>query len=359
MLKMLTCLLISFASFTYAEDQKFKVGVIAPLSGDMAEYGEAMRGGIELAKEDYPDKFLNIKFLYEDVRHDAAKAVLAFRKLREIDKIDLVYPFGVHLSRAVAPVAESLHFPVVAQSVDSSISQSNKYVVRFFNHSGLYADSLLSYLRRKKYKNIAIVLAETAYLEDIYKQISNRLLADEKIEIIDEYLEAQVDFRATISKLKFKKYDALGILLGAGQIGLFYRQLKEQGINMNTFGSNYFESSSEILASNGSMAGAVFPNNYIDPVFESRYSRKFGNKAQLTFAACAYEFALMIAENFSAYSSKLSSDAIMELLRRNYKKEKTVTGSVEFIQEFDVGGFFKTPVVIKQIEKNGSFKILN
>jgi len=76
----LPVLLILFITLThnaYAEEQQvleenasLVVGVSLALSGPVAEYGEALRNGIELAREEHSDLLSDIRFLYEDDRYD-------------------------------------------------------------------------------------------------------------------------------------------------------------------------------------------------------------------------------------------------------------------------------------------------
>ena len=52
-------------SQTFA-DEPFRIGVIAPLSGPLAEYGLASQNGIELARSQHPELFNHIEFIYEN-----------------------------------------------------------------------------------------------------------------------------------------------------------------------------------------------------------------------------------------------------------------------------------------------------
>ncbi len=44
--------------------EHFRVGVIAPLSGALAEYGLAAKNGIELARSQHPELFDKLEFRY-------------------------------------------------------------------------------------------------------------------------------------------------------------------------------------------------------------------------------------------------------------------------------------------------------
>ena len=80
-------LIVIFASFVaqpaFAEtDNAFKVGVILPLSGPLAEYGVAASNGFKLAQAERPELFKNIQFLMDDSQYDNKKAISSYQAFR-------------------------------------------------------------------------------------------------------------------------------------------------------------------------------------------------------------------------------------------------------------------------------------
>jgi len=54
-----------------AEDSRFRLGVSCPLSGVLAEYGTAVRNGIELARRENPQRFSAVEIVFEDSQMQA------------------------------------------------------------------------------------------------------------------------------------------------------------------------------------------------------------------------------------------------------------------------------------------------
>lgn len=77
------------------------IGVILPLSGPYAHFGEAARFGIDLALKKVENNSLNI--IYEDCAFDANKALTAAIKLIESDKVKYLIVLGTPTSSAVLP----------------------------------------------------------------------------------------------------------------------------------------------------------------------------------------------------------------------------------------------------------------
>jgi hypothetical protein len=71
--------------------------------------------------------------------------------------------------------------------------------------------------------------------------------------------------------------DALGIFLLPGQVAQFYTELQKQNVNVPSFGSDVFDSVSEIKAAHGAMNGAVLAHHVVTDSFRTSYVEKFGN----------------------------------------------------------------------------------
>ena len=350
--KFINILLLFFSiapALNAEQSDKFKVGVITAMTGPLAEYGEAMENGITLAKERNPDLFTNIQFEFEDASYNAHKAVLAFKKLHLTDKVNAIYSFGVHLSKSVAPLANSYKLPLIAQSVDPSISINSNYVVRFFNHAGQYARLLTGYIKENNYKKIGIVYVQDSYTVEVLNHFKKYKPDSATIIMEDDFQPGQTDFRSTITKLKHLDVDIIGVLLSTGQAGPFHKQLHEQELNVQTFGTNFFESSSEIEASQGAMNGTVFPNNIVSNKFRKNYRKRFGIESQLTFAALAHEFALTIGERFNS-QPQLRGAKVIEALEQSPIRKGSAVGDIRFLNTKDGGRFFESTLVMKTIK---------
>src|SRR5690606_14413474 len=131
------CLLFSFTFCVtaLAEETLFKVGVILPLSGPWAEFGEAQKSGFELARMSAPDNFRNIRFIYEDGEHQGHQTIAAYRKLRNRDNVNIVFVWGVMPADVIAPLAEREGVPLLVSAQVVDVAKGRKYVLRTINYS--------------------------------------------------------------------------------------------------------------------------------------------------------------------------------------------------------------------------------
>ena len=137
-----------------------KVGVIIPLSGPFAMYGDTVRKGLEL------ERSAQIRYIFEDEGCDPAKAVSAFKKLSVLDQVRIfIGPACGSPQEVVAPLLRGTEALAI---LNSSASRE------FYRTSGgrmlsvQYAIEEESEFNAKQifqvgYKDVAVVLFESQF----------------------------------------------------------------------------------------------------------------------------------------------------------------------------------------------------
>lgn len=339
------------AAVLLAEPITFRIGVIIPLSGMAAEYGEVIRNSMELAKKDHPELLGHLSFVYEDVQYDPKLAISAFHKLRLVDKADLVYTFGVSFCKALAPIAEAAKFPLIGQCIDPNSSTGRHYVIRFMNYTDEYLAAQTKYLKARGLNRIGVILTDNPYLEEMYEALKRNLEPGQTLHLIERVLHSEMDLRAAIARARMQHHDVIGVMLAAGQISQFYRQAKQLNFSVPTFGTNFFESLTELGAAYGGMEGAVFAGHAVSEDFVKHYQARYGNLSQLSFGGPAYEFALLAGRLFPPLPhSPLSSEEILHRFRGAPQQHGTVCGPYRYVESAEAGGYFSFPIALKQVQ---------
>lgn len=350
------CLKILLASVLLSaqplEDRGLKIGAILPLSGPTADYGQAIVNAILLAQRDFPDQFRHVSFTFEDAQYDVKKAVGAFQKLAHSDKVDLIFTWGVSFCKALAPMADRDKIATVGECIDPSSSRGKTYFLRFMNDSDQFLALTAKFLDVRGAKRFGIVLTDSAYLEEMLEGLKRNLMAGQSVDVIQRYQADQMDVRDSVARVRQKKYDAVGVFLSAGQIAAFYRELAAQNLTPLTFGTNYYESFSEIAAAQGTMNGSFFVNVDINPSFAKRYEEEFHTASQLAFAAPAYEFARTAAEIAHAQKEKLQGLPLISAFRKRSEQQGVAAGPYRFKDTERAGAYFEFPVTVKYVCKN-------
>lgn len=331
-------------------DRTFKVGVILPLTGAVAEYGAAARNGFELAQQEHAELFKNLDFLVDDSQYDSKKAIASYQHFKTAGDVSLVYLWGYGPSQALAPIAEGDKFPLVAVSGDRSLSGDKKYVLRFANYNELSSLVLLEYLRAQHFSKLGIVKTELAFMNAIVEGIKAHLRAGETLEVVDAFDPSDSDFKTSLVKLKRRQFDALGVFLISGQVSQFYRQARQLGFAATTFGTDTFDSLKEIQDAQNEMNGSVFVAPFVDPAFTERYIKRYGNDLQVAYAANGYEFAVLMGRLFGNAASRPSADEVMHSL--NNTEVKPAGAAIYEYDSSEIGRGFNFKVVMKKVEND-------
>lgn len=334
---------------------KLKVGLILPLTGSAAEYGNAIMNAIALAKEDLPALNERVDFIAEDVAYDTGRAVSAFQKLVDVDRVDLVFTFGVNFCQALAPIAENRKRVLIGECVDESASAGRSYMIRFLNNSHDYMRLLAQYLSQQNLNDLSFVITENGYLErmfDSFETVTGRKFSD-----VQRVPMSEMNFRSNIARIKSRKPDAVGVFLFPGQLAQFFKQAKELSLNVSAFGTNTMESQSEVHNAGGAMEGVLFVNNIVRDDFAARYFARYSSSSHLAFAGPAYEFALMLAKLDSAMV-KQSPEQALEALKKLEPQPGAATGAFSLKHSATAGYFADFPLGVKKITGDG-FKVVN
>lgn len=323
------------------------VGVTLPLTGPGAAYGVAARNGFELALRANPDAFRGITFHYEDSQLKPAQAVSAFNVLRSRFRIWAHFDFGSATSLALAPIAEQAEVPMFSSAYDPEVSRGRRYVIRFANSTGDYAQKLINELRRRKIKRIAVVVVDNPFFTQYVDTLQSLLHADEMLTIyrVDS---AEIDFGALAIKVNSSgaQYNGLGLFLFHEQSRQMLRRLKAKNGFTNIFGSDAFEEANNGTKEDEIFNGTFFVNARVDPEFIKLYHETYHNMRHHTFAAGTFDFAKLLLE--AARARQACSREELLVVAKSGTPRSGALGIIQYRESQSKGGYFASEIVIKQ-----------
>ena len=294
---LLVFLLLPLPAAAEQNQAPIKVAIIGPLSGDTVSFGESVKNGAIMAYDELPeDQRRTIALIFEDDGFQPARTVSAFRKAVDMDKASVVLVSGSSCGLAVSPLAEELKIPVVAVASDGNVVKGRNFVVNLWVTPETEAEAAYAELMRRKYRTIARISTEHAFPETVNKAFDKRAGKDIELALDQSFTTDVRDFRPIITRLRaLPKLDAVELVLLPGQLGIFARQLREQGITVPMFGYEFFEDPREVEASRGALVGQWYVNSKsAQPDFLKAYERKFPEAPSFA-AANGYDFVKIIA----------------------------------------------------------------
>jgi|SRR5690606_21157867 branched-chain amino acid transport system substrate-binding protein len=217
---------------------EIRVGVVGPLTGQYAAFGEQMRRGTEMAVADINAKggVLGEKLVLE-VADDACDPRQAVAAANEMVNKGVVFVAGHFCSGSSIPASNVYVEEGVLQISPASTNPefTERGLPTVFRACGrddqqgkVAADYIM---RRFRNANVAILHDKTAYgkgLADETRKVLNRL--GKKEVLYEAYTAGEKDYSALVSKLKAYNVDLIYVGGYHTEAGLIARQARQQGL---------------------------------------------------------------------------------------------------------------------------------
>ena len=275
--------------------EPIKIGVIAPLSGEVASLGENAKNGATLAYDELSENVRQkIQLIFEDDGFQPKNTVSAFNKLVDIDGADVIICFASWPCSSISPLADKKQIPLIAVA-SASVQKDREFVIRLEISTVEEAKKLSQFIKEKGYNKVASIVAVQDGIQAGYKTLSNNPDFSSKEVVSESVKPDEKDFRVIISKLISKKPDLIFVGLLPGMAGEFGKQARVLGYKGDFVGFNFVEGEETLEAAQGSLDGIVFtqaadPENW----FAEKYQKSYG-KSVGPGSAHAYDAIILIA----------------------------------------------------------------
>ncbi|GAA3994328.1 branched-chain amino acid ABC transporter substrate-binding protein [Deinococcus rubellus] len=328
-----------------------KIASISPLSGGQSDLGSQIKNGAQLAVNEYVAQFKKLGFDlsltgYDD-QADPATGTAAARKIAADSSILAVVGtlnsgVAIPASAALAPSHVAMVSPAntANQVTDRGLKNMNRIVARDDAQGPAGANFLTGKL---KAKSVYLLNDKTAYGEGLVTEVKKALLA-KNIKISgDEGTEEKSDFSAIIQKIKLTKPDAIYFGGIYNQIGVFVKQLREQGVMVPLVGGDGLDSE-QMVTIGGKGSDNVYYTTVAAPAealvalpaakkVADAYSKAYGKDIQ-GFGIFGYDAAkvtlqgvlLAVKDN----GNKLPSREQVETAMRKVRATGLLSGTVQF-----------------------------
>jgi len=301
-----------------------RIGISAPLTGPIAEYGKAIVNGVNLALEDFGTKS-NFEVFFEDNRYEAKAAISAFNSLKE-KNVSVIYMWGSLPVATLVDVADRTKMPIISATGYPRSVANKKYVFNYGPGPEKYIEVLLKNSKISQAKNVAIVSNDTPYTQGLREAYRLQLGANTKIVLDETSDHGTLDYRALALRVKKSGADTLGLMLLEPDISIFCRLLRENQFYPFVFGTDQFGSKTVISKCSPVLDNAVYANHSQTNEFADRYIARYGNDIQLPDASVGYAIIEILSK---VLTKDLTPDEIIAALK-NIKNLQTVKGVTSY-----------------------------
>ncbi|MFA6554660.1 MAG: ABC transporter substrate-binding protein [Candidatus Paceibacterota bacterium] len=230
-------ILILVVSLRPVQNGEINIGLISPLTGSAASYGEpAMQSALIAQNEINQSGGIlgkKVNLIVEDGKCDGTTAATVASKLINVNKVSVI--LGGHCSTetlAIAPIVEKAKVVIIASITSSpAVTNAGQYIFRNSPSSEFYTAKSADYAYSKGYRKVAALYENKDFPVGVYKAFLAEFTKLGGQVVSDDAFNSDVnDLRSYILKMNKEKPDAIMFASqGAGASVTFYKQMKELG----------------------------------------------------------------------------------------------------------------------------------
>ncbi len=270
-----------------------KIGVMLPLSGDMASYGDATKRAIKMVREDTKDTKNHYEFILEDSGTDTAKASTIIRKLVFTDKINAVMGYISSTAMVAAPITEENKIPSIWY-VSAPEASVGEYNFRLYPDIITAAKMISSKIKSENKKNIAIIYQNIPSMNYLVADMLPTFKQELKIVLNENFVPDEKNFFALIQKIKRAKPDYIVFEATPPETDIFIKQLHENNVNIPITGFQLLGMTTNLEL----LAGAWDVDTaQSDPNFVARY-KQMGGADNIFYADYVYTMLMALINGF-------------------------------------------------------------
>lgn len=342
-MRLLPIFLILISLFSGCQKQnEIEIGVILPLTGPIASFGQEAKNGILISMEKWKDKTFQgkkIKLIFEDNKGEPLDSSSAAQKLISANNVmAIIGSVASSNTLAIAPIAQSKNIPLISPaSTNEKVTTIGDYISRACftdNFQGLVL-AKFAYNSLGKRKAAIVIDNNSDYskgLAKVFKETFSQMGGT----IIDDdfsYVQKDNDFRSLFKRMTKFSPDVVFVPGYYQEVGLMLKQAKQAGINAPFFGGDGWDSPKlfEIAgpeAVKGNYISSHFSSEDVDPIvveFVKKYKEQFNDNPG-AMAALGHDAMELLGEALSKLT-EINSESLKNAINAT-KDLKGVTGNI-------------------------------
>lgn len=302
--------LLALVACKSAEREPIKIGLITPLTGEIAALGADILHGAQMKLEELNAaggiRGTPLQIVAEDGRCTGSDAAAAAQKLISIDKVVAIHGAGCSgESLAAAPIAQAAGIVLMSPSSSSpDLTTAGDFFFRTYPNDALKTTAMAQYFAERGFSKIAIISEDTDFSQGF--RLSLKEKAGEGAFVFDEVVEPGTkDYRTLLSRLKGKEFDVFVNNAQTPPTGsAMLQQLREQGFDQLIISHDVMDNAIVLnLAGEAAEGFQVInvPTVADDSVFGTKFIGKYGApQANMAWGAYGYDTLGVLAQAITA-----------------------------------------------------------
>jgi len=342
-----------------SEQEDVTVGVLLPLTGELASYGEPMKKGMEIAleqiSEDGDGQVYKYNAVFVDSQADPKTAVSGMQKLISLNGARyIIGDVASSTTLAMAPIAEKNKIFLLSPGASSpKLRGISPFFARNYPSSVEESIDSAEFIKNVLKKDkVAIVYVTNEYglgLVDMFQEKYTEIGG--QVTMKEPYQFEESDFRTIIAKLRQEQPEVIYLAGNQREMGKFMKQYAESDISATIVSNISFLEPDCINVAGKAADGVIVPVPYFNPedtsmkgayAFGESYKAKFGEYPSL---AVAVGYDAMMLMNKAVTDGNNDPEKAAEVIR-NLKNYDGAMGTLSFTD-----GDVSVPMVFKVVKE--------
>ena len=326
----LAAALLAASSLGLAQDNKFRIGLVLPMTGPFASTGKQVEAAVRLYMAQNGDTVAGKK-IELIVKDDTGTPDVTKRIAQELvvnDKVNVLAGFGLTpLALATAPIATQSKTPlVVMAAATSSITQASPYIVRTSFTLPQVSVAIADWAPKNGIKKVVTLVTDYGPGIDAEKFFKERLQFNggQVVDSLRVPLRSP-DFAPFLQKVRDAKPDAVFTFVPSGAGAALMKQFAERGLDkagIRLIGTGDV-TDDDILNGMGDVAVGVVTSHHYSASHNSPANKKFvdaflkaNNNLRPNFMAVGgYDGMRLIYEALKKTKGAGGGDALLEAMK--------------------------------------------
>ena len=361
-MKKLALITLSVLTASTLLAKEVKVGVIMPLTGALAGYGQMTKKGVDLANEmkHTLKNGDNVKLVYVDNAGDKAQTANAVNKLNNQGVVAIIGALTSSNSLVVAPIVKREKIPTVAPvATNKMVTRANPYMNRACFIDPFQGKVAAKYAYNSLHAKTAVVVIDKsqAYSVGLAKAfMQNYAKLGGKIVKRVFITSGDKDFKAVLSTIKSANPDIIYAPIYAPEMALMAKQAKMLGIKKPILGGDGLSDETLRKVAKDAANGIMYTDHFNEKATPTKLSKEFVAKYHKKYKESVPSFAANGADSyFIIFNAMNKCDKITrECIAKNITKTKNLEGVTGKIT-IPASGNPKKSAVINEIQ-NGKIE---
>ncbi len=319
------------------------LGLIAPMTGDVATFGKSTREGVELAIKQANDaggvNGMQIVLKVEDDKNDPVEGANAARKLITQDKVHgIIGSVASKVTLAIGPITQQNKIPhITSTSTNEAVTLIGDFVFRACFIDPFQGLVMAKFATENLKGMTAAVLFDIGndYTKGLSEEFRKHYEAmGGKVVAYETYAAGDQDFNAQLTKIKGLNPAILFLPDYYNTVGLIAKQARAQGITAQFLGADGWDSADLVPIAGDAIEGGFFSNHYSPDsdnpqavAFRAAYEAAYKSTPD-ALAALAFDAANLML-NAIKNANSLEGQKIRDAMAAT-KDFKAVSGSINF-----------------------------